>query len=101
MVQNDQSINIDAIADCVMLTLRHLEYSQKCTELLKLMIDMLECPELGSPTRLKIISEQIEVMWLDSESSITKQLERLTTLCDPPRSTPKPVIKSSSRSGEL
>jgi hypothetical protein len=99
MLQNSESVDFDAIAESLLRLIWHLEYSQECTELLRLMIDMLECPELGSPKRLKILAEQIESMWEDAQESTTVELRRLRELCDPP--TPKPVIKSSSPEQEL
>lgn len=97
MVRSQKPFDTDVIASHLLDTLCHLRQATDCTELLSLMLELLENPDMGTPKRLKILSQQCEAMWWNLNDEISVSMKRVADLCDPPVSntTAKPKTGSS------
>lgn len=99
MVRSQKPFDTDAIADCLLNTLCHLRQITDCTELMSLMLELLEKPDMGNPKRMKILSQQCEAIWWNLNDEISVSMKRVADLCDPPG--PNTTAKSKTGSSVL
>ena len=100
MVRSQKSFDTDAIASCLLTTLESVRYAADCAELLSLMLEILENPDIGTQPRLRVLTEQCQAMWFSVQDGATVGLERLDRLCNRPVTDTKPKSTAGSTEPE-